>query len=138
MEFLKRGFSLKYDVLEMGVIKPGGHGVIEATGYAYKASLKIKTQNIIQVEHEELGLIDKEELLEFRIPCESNAEAIELNKMFRILKENGVVVSFDGALPKFSDKSEYLQVTVQSTGTDLMKKYHDLLIPKNANAKSSN
>lgn len=133
MEFLKRGFSLKYDVLEMGVIKPGGHGVIEATGYAYKASLKIKTQNIIQVEHEELGLIDKEELLEFRIPCESNAEAIELNKMFRILKENGVVVSFDGGLPKFSDKSEYLSVTVQSTGTDLIKKYHDAMKPKPEN-----
>ena len=47
--------------------------------------------------------------------------------MFRILKANGVVVSFDGALPKYSDKSEYLQVTVLSSGTDLMKKYHDLM-----------
>jgi hypothetical protein len=127
MEILKRGFIVKYDVLEMGLIKPGGSGVIESTGYAYKASLKIKTSNIIQEENEELGLVDKEELIEFKIPCESNVEATELNKMFRILKANGVVVSFDGALPKYSDKSEYLQVTVLSSGTDLMKKYHDLM-----------
>lgn len=127
MEILKRGFIVKYDVLEMGLIKPGGQGVIESTGYAYKASLKIKTSNIIQEENEELGLVDKEELIEFKIPCESNVEATELNKMFRVLKANGVVVSFDGALPKYSDKSEYLQVTVLSSGTDLMKKYHDLM-----------
>jgi hypothetical protein len=131
MEILKKGFTVNYEVQEMGLIKPGGHGVIEATGYAYKASLKIKTQNIIQVEHEELGLIDKEELLEFRIICETNQEATELNKLFRALKANGVVVSFDGELPKYSDKSEYLQVTVLSNATQLMKKYHHLMGLKN-------
>lgn len=131
MEILKKGFTINYDIQEIGLIKPGGHGVIEATGYAYKASLKIKTQNIIQIEHEELGLIDKEELLEFRIICETNQEATELNKMFRELKKNGVVVSFDGELPKYSDKSEYLQVTVLTSAIDLMKKYHDLMKPKN-------
>ena len=109
---------------QIKVIKLVGSGVIDATGYAYKACLKIKTSII--TEH-------KEELLEFIIPCESNDEAIELNKMFRILKENGVVVSFDGGLPKFSDKSEYLSVTVQSTGTDLIKKYHDAMKPKPEN-----
>ena len=131
MTILKRGFTVNYDLQEMGLIKPGGHGVIESTGYVYKASLKIKTSNIIQEENEELGLVDKEELIEFKIPCETNVEATELNKMFRVLKANGVVVSFDGSLPKYSDKSEYLQVTVLSSATDLMKKYHDLMKTKN-------
>jgi hypothetical protein len=98
----------------MGLIKPSGHGVIESTGYVYKASLKIKTQNVIQVEDEEVGLQDKEELIEFKIPCETNAEAAELGVMFRALKNNGVVVSFDGELPRFSKTSEYLGVTVFS------------------------
>ncbi len=131
MTILKRGFTVNYDLQEMGLIKPGGHGVIESTGYVYKASLKIKTSNIIQEENEELGLVDKEELIEFKIPCETNVEATELNKMFRVLKANGVVVSFDGSLPKYSDKSEYLQVTVLSSATDLMKKYHDLMKVEN-------
>ena len=86
MTILKRGFTVNYDLQEMGLIKPGGHGVIESTGYAYKASLKIKTSNIIQEENEELGLVDKEELIEFKIPCESNVEATELIKDLKINK----------------------------------------------------
>jgi hypothetical protein len=111
---------------QINLIKLVGSGFIEA-GYDYKACLKIKTSIILQ---------DKEELIEFKIPCETNVEASELNKMFRVLIANGVVVTFDGSLPKYSDKSEYLQVTVLSSATDLMKKYHDLM--KQKNVKSSN
>jgi hypothetical protein len=125
MEYIKKGFTLNYDLQELGLIKPGGHG--DYNGKPYKASLKIKTSNIIQQEHEEMGLVDKEELLEFIIRCETNLEASELGKMFRILKSNGVVVHFSGSLPKYSDKSEYLKVDVLSTPEQLMKKYNDLL-----------
>jgi hypothetical protein len=134
MEYVKRGFLVNYDVLELGLIKPGGHG--EYNGTPYKASLKIKVQNIIQKEHEEMGLIDSEELLEFVIRCDTNIESTELGKMFRILKENGVVVHFNGSLPKYSENSEYLKVDVVDSPTDLMKKYHDLM--KQKNVKSSN
>lgn len=125
MEFLKKGFTVNYDVLELGLIKPGGHG--EYNGNPYKASLKIKTQNVIQKEHEEMGLVDTEELLEFVIRCETNLESSELGKMFRVLKQNGVVVHLNGSLPKYSDNSEYLKVDVVDSPTDLMKKYHDLM-----------
>ena len=125
MEILKQGFKIGYDVHEMGLIKPGGSG--DYNGNPYKASLKIKTSNIIQIEHKEMGLVDNEELLEFRIICETNVEAAELGKMFRLLKQNGVVVHFDGSLPKYSENSDYLKVDVFSSATDLMKKYHDLL-----------
>lgn len=134
MEYVKRGFMVNYDVTELGLIKPGGHG--EYNGTPYKASLKIKAQNIIQKEHEEMGLVDSEELIEFVIRCETNIQSTELGKMFRLLKQNGVIVHFNGSLPKYSENSEYLKVDVVDSPTDLMKKYHDLMMPKNA--KSSN
>lgn len=127
MEIIKQGFKLNYSLNEMSVIKPGGHGVIESTGFEYKASLKIKTQNIVQIIDDELGQIDKEELIEFKIPCDSNTDAVELNKLFRSLKMNGVVVNLDGSLPKFRDKSEYMEVVVHNTPQQLMQKYHDLM-----------
>lgn len=129
MEFIKQGFKLNYSLNEMSVIKPGKNGVIKETGYAYGASLKIKTQNLIQFIDHELGEIDKEELLEFKILCDTDADAIELNKLFRVLKNNGVVVSLDGSLPKYRDNSDYLEVTVYQTPLQLMQKYHDHMIP---------
>lgn len=130
MEYIKQGFKLNYSLNEMSVIKPGGSGVIESTGYAYSASLKIKSQNIVQIQDPELGELDKEELLEFKIPCDTNVQAAELNKLFRALKQNGVVVQLDGSLPKFREKSEYMEVIVHHTPQLLMQKYHDLMAPK--------
>jgi len=135
MEILKQGFTVNYDVQELGLIKPGGKG--DYNGNPYKASLKIKASNIIQEENEEMGLVDKEELVEFIIRCEENSVAAELGKMFRKLKKNGVVVDFKGSLPKYSDNSEYLKVTVFDTPIDLMKKYHDSLKPNNTDKKTS-
>jgi predicted transcriptional regulator len=123
MEITKKGFTINYDIQEMGLIKPGGSGTME-NGFNYPASVKIKSSNIIQDEDEELGLVDKEELIEFKIVCESNVQANEINKMFRTLKQNGVVVHFDGSLPKKYQNSEYLQVTVLNTAQQLMEKYH--------------
>ena len=79
---------------------------------------------------EEFGEVDKEELVEFRIPCESNAQVAELNKMFRILKDNGVVIHFDGNLPNKNENSEFLKVTVLNTPQQLMEKYHKDMIKK--------
>jgi len=130
MEILKKGFTINYDVQEMGLIKVGGSGELE-NGFKYPASVKVRCSNLFQEEDEELGLVDKEDLIEFKIVCESNVQAGEINKLFRTLKTNGVIVSFDGGLPKKYANSEYSQVTVLSSAIDLMKKYHDLMKPKN-------
>lgn len=130
MEYIKQGFKLNYSLNEMSAIKPGAAGVIKETGYEYAASLKIKSHNIVQIATDELGLIDKEELLEFKIICQSNVEAAELNKLFRGLKNNGVIVELSGTLPKYRDNSDYLEVIVAHTPTQLMQKYHDLMVPK--------
>ena len=126
MEILKKGFTINYDIQEMGLIKVGGSGELD-NGFKYSASVKIRVSNLFQEEDEELGLVDKEELLEFKIVCDSNVQAGEINKLFRNLKQHGVIVHFDGGLPKKYANSEYSQVTVLNSATDLMKKYHDLM-----------
>lgn len=130
MEILKKGFTINYDIQEMGLIKVGGSGEMD-NGFKYPASVKIRCSNLFQEEDEELGLIDKEDLIEFKIICDSNAQAGEINKLFRSLKANGVIVQFDGSIPKKYQNSEYSQVTVLSSSTQLMQKYHDLMKPKN-------
>lgn len=130
MEILRKGFTINYDVQEMGLIKVGGSGELES-GFKYPASVKIRCSNLFQDEDEELGLVDKEDLIEFKIVCESNVQAGEINTLFRNLKANGVIVTFDGSLPKKYSNSEYSQVTVLQTATQLMQKYHSVMKPTN-------
>ena len=134
MEILKKGFTINYDVQEMGLIKVGGSGEMD-NGFKYSASVKIRASNLFQELDEELGLVDKEELIEFKIVCDSNAEASEINKLFRALKQNGVVVQFDGGLPRKYQNSEYAQVNVLQNATTLIKKYHDLMKIENKELK---
>ena len=128
MEIIEKGFVVNYEVQKMGLIKAGGAGNYE--GNTYSASIKIRSSNLIRDIKEEFGEVDKEELVEFRIPCESNAQVAELNKMFRILKDNGVVIHFDGNLPNKNENSEFLKVTVLNTPQQLMEKYHKDMIKK--------
>lgn len=137
MEILKKGFTINYDVQQMELIKVGGSGQLE-NGFKYSATVKIRVSNLFQDEDEELGLVDKEELIEFKIICDSNVQAGEMNKLFRNLKANGVVVHFDGGLPKKYPNSEYAQVTVLNTATSLMQKYHDLMKIENETEKNIN
>lgn len=122
MEIIEKGFVVNYETQKMGLIKVGGAGDYE--GRPYTASLKIRCSNLTRESDEELGEVDKEELVEFRIPCETNSEAGELNKLFRNLKSSGVVVNFSGTLPMKSNNSEFLKVTVLDSSKNLMQKYH--------------
>ena len=127
MEVIEKGFVVKYEVFQVGFIKPGGAG--EFAGRPYTQSLKFRASNLFRDEHEEFGLTDKEELVEFRIPCESNVQVAELNKLFRNLKDNGVVINLDGNLPNKNENSEFLKVTVLNTPQQLMEKYHSVMKP---------
>lgn len=122
MEIVEKGFVVNYEIQKMGLIKVGGSG--EYQGRAYSASLKIRCSNLTRENDNELGEIDKEELVEFKIPCDSNTEAGELNKLFRSLKLSGVIINFNGVLPMKNDNSEFLKVTVLDSPKNLMQKYH--------------
>jgi len=122
MEIIEKGFIVNYEVQNMGLLKAGGSG--EFDGRPYNASLKIRCSNLVRDIDDILGEVDKEELIEFRIICDNNEEAGELNKLFRALKANGVIVNFSGGLPIKSNNSDFMKVTVLSNAKSLIQKYH--------------
>jgi hypothetical protein len=125
MSIKEKGFDVSYEVQKMGLIKVGGSGKMD-NGFEYTASLKVRTSNLLSEYDDELGDVDKEELIEFKIPCESNVQAGELNRLFRDLKHHGVVIPFNGGLPRKYQNTEYSTVTVTDKVEDIFAKFKDM------------
>lgn len=134
MEIIKKGFTLKYEILDMNMIKVTKAG--KNSNFEWNDSITIRTSNIIQEEDEELGFIDKEEIIEFKFPCENLTQVSELNLLFRTLKKAGVVIQVDGFLPRKIENNPILQVTVTDTPLELMQRYHKDM-PKKTDTKAS-
>lgn len=128
MEIIKKGFTLKYEILDMNMIKVTKKG--SNKDFDWNDSITIRTSNVFQDEDEELGFIDKEEIIEFKFPCENLTQVSELNLLFRTLKKAGVVIQVDGFLPRKIENNPILQVTVTDTPLELMQRYHKDM-PKN-------
>ncbi|MFY9088705.1 hypothetical protein [Arcobacter aquimarinus] len=134
MEIIKKGFTLKYEILDMNMIKVTKKG--SNKDFDWNDSITIRTSNVFQDEDEELGFIDKEEIIEFKFPCENLTQVSELNLLFRTLKKAGVVIQVDGFLPRKIENNPILQVTVTDTPLELMQRYHKDM-PKKTDTKAS-
>lgn len=134
MEIIKKGFTLKYEILDMNMIKVTKAG--KNSNFEWNDSITIRTSNIIQEEDEELGFVDKEEIIEFKFPCENLTQVSELNLLFRTLKKAGIVIQVDGFLPRKIENNPILQVTVTDTPLELMQRYHKDM-PKKTDTKAS-
>ncbi|MFW2605639.1 hypothetical protein [Aliarcobacter butzleri] len=134
MEIIKKGFTLKYEILDINMIKVTKAG--KNSNFEWNDSITIRTSNIFQEEDEELGFVDKEEIIEFKIPCENLTQISELNLLFRSLKKAGVVIQVDGFLPRKIENNPILQVMVTDTPLELMQKYHKDM-PKKTDTKAS-
>lgn len=128
MEIIKKGFALKYEILDINMIKVTKAG--KNSNFEWNDSLTIRTSNVFQVEDEELGFVDKEEIVEFKFPCESLTQISELNLLFRSLKKAGIVIQVEGFLPRKIENNPILQVTVIDTPLELMQKYNKDLTKK--------
>lgn len=100
------------------------------SNFEWNDSLTIRTSNVFQVEDDELGFVDKEEIVEFKFPCESLTQISELNLLFRSLKKAGIVIQVEGFLPRRIENNPILQVTVIDTPLELMQKYNKDLTKK--------
>jgi hypothetical protein len=134
MEIIKKGFTLKYEILDMNMIKVTKKG--SNKDFDWNDSITIRTSNVFQDEDEELGFIDKEEIIEFKFPCENLTQVSELNLLFRTLKKAGIVIQVDGFLPRKIENNPILQVTVTDTPLELMQRYHKDM-PKKTDTKAS-
>lgn len=128
MEIIKKGFALKYEILDINMIKVTKAG--KNSNFEWNDSLTIRTSNVFQVEDEELGFVDKEEIVEFKFPCESLTQISELNLLFRSLKKAGIVIQVEGFLPRRIENNPILQVTVTDTPLELIQKYNKDLTKK--------
>jgi hypothetical protein len=128
MEIIKKGFALKYEILDINMIKVTKAG--KNSNFEWNDSLTIRTSNVFQVEDEELGFVDKEEIVEFKFPCESLTQISELNLLFRSLKKAGIVIQVEGFLPRRIENNPILQVTVIDTPLELIQKYNKDLTKK--------
>ncbi|MGJ0312528.1 hypothetical protein [Aliarcobacter cryaerophilus] len=128
MEIIKKGFTLKYEILDINMIKVTKAG--KNSNFEWNDSLTIRTSNVFQVEDEELGFVDKEEIVEFKFPCESLTQISELNLLFRSLKKAGIVIQVEGFLPRRIENNPILQVTVIDTPLELIQKYNKDLTKK--------
>src|SRR5574344_2781931 len=128
MEIIKKGFTLKYEILDINMIKVTKAG--KNSNFEWNDSLTIRTSNVFQVEDEELGFVDKEEIIEFKFPCESLTQISELNLLFRSLKKAGIVIQVEGFLPRRIENNPILQVTVTDTPLELIQKYNKDLTKK--------
>ncbi len=128
MEIIKKGFALKYEILDINMIKVTKAG--KNSNFEWNDSLTIRTSNVFQVEDDELGFVDKEEIVEFKFPCESLTQISELNLLFRSLKKAGIVIQVEGFLPRRIENNPILQVTVIDTPLELIQKYNKDLTKK--------
>ncbi|MGE4456227.1 MAG: hypothetical protein AB7E13_04790 [Arcobacteraceae bacterium] len=102
MEITKLGFSVSYEVKQIDFIKVGGKGIMD-NGNPYGGSIKIRLTNMITIEDEHLGTIDREEELIIRINTESkdnDDEVAPLNKILRDIRTKGLVFTINGGIPK--------------------------------------
>ena len=114
---------MNYTIENIRSIKPGKSGEYEGTKYS--ASVKFKTINIEEVEDEELGLVDKEVILEMKVPCEDKDLKV-LNNMFRNLQREKIKFSLSATLPRQSGKDLYNSTSYEN-GVELMARLKTLI-----------
>ena len=118
-EIIEEGFVVSYEVLKIGIIKPGASG--EYQGTKYKASVKFRAVNISQQDDKDVGLREIEQIIEFSIPCDSEIIATNVSESLRKSRNNGVVIHIKGAIARMSQGADIYKVTSIQTGTEFLK-----------------
>lgn len=103
MQVIKRGFSIKNEILEISSIKPGGSG--NMNGNDYPASTKFRTVNIIEEPFEGTQR-EIEEIVEFQVICSSNKEAEDVTNLLRNLRAKNLPVYVNTSMPKLYSGSQ--------------------------------
>ncbi|NOQ32178.1 MAG: hypothetical protein GQ570_13770 [Helicobacteraceae bacterium] len=77
-KLLKHGFNLEIEVLQPTTIQGGGSG--EVNGNSYSHSCKFRSSNILAYNDPQLGVIEKETIIEIRIVCANDEEVRAINE----------------------------------------------------------
>ena len=98
MQVIKKGFSIKNEVLDITSIKPSSSGKMD-NGQEYPASVKFRSMNIIE-DNFEGTFKESEEIIEYTIPCDSTQQTVLLTDLLRKLRASNSPVYINTAIPK--------------------------------------
>ena len=115
-QLIESGFKLEYTISKMRSIKITQSG--NMNGNAYGASVKVKAINIIQEDDKDLGLMEKENIMEFKIPCDDK-NLKKFNIFLRTLQKANKPLALSGTLPRDAGKDSYT-VTSYATAEEIM------------------
>jgi len=118
-QLIETGFKMNYEVLNIRSIKVTPSG--DMNGNKYGASIKIKTVNVSQDADEKYGLIEKETIMEFKIPC-ADELLKDFNLFLRGLQKSNTPLVFTGTNPRDAGKDSFT-VTSNETASEIMQKY---------------
>ena len=120
---IEKGYEVNYTIENIRSVKPQRGGEVE--GNKYGASLKFKSINIEEVEDDDLGLVDKEVILEFKIPCEEKDLKV-VNNVFRELQKSKMKFNINGSLPRQSGKDTYTATSYEN-GMEIVARLKNII-----------
>lgn len=115
-QLIETGFKAEYAITKMRSIKVTPSG--DMNGNKYGASVKLKAVNVSQEDDEKYGLVEKETIVEFKIPCE-DSELRDFNIYLRTLQKENKPFVITGTLPRDAGKDSYT-VTSYKTASEIM------------------
>ena len=128
-KMLETGFTVKYQIDTFRSIKVTPSG--DMNGTKYGASVKIKAVNVTQEEDEKFGLVEKESIMEFRIPS-PDADLRNFNLFLRGLQKKNIPLVLSGTVPRDAGKDTHT-VTSLETAPEIMARMQ----PKEAKASTN-
>lgn len=111
MRVIKLGFVIKHEVLDISSVKPGGAGSYQ--GKEFLASVKFRATNIIEDTFE--GTIkETEQLIEYKVPCATNQEAVVVTELLRKSRAANIPIYVNSVIPKLYEGSQiYLADSIE-------------------------
>ena len=112
-ELVERGFITEYTIAKMRSIKVTESG--DFNGKKYEGSVKVKAVNVMQEDDDKYGLVEKEQIIEFRIPC-ADKDLRAFNSFLRKLQKENKPLKLTGNLPSDGGKDTFLVTSYLSAG----------------------
>lgn len=132
-QVIRQGFLTQYEIHEVGSIKPGGSGKM-SNGRDYSASVKFRSQNVIERMDQRVGIQEVETNIEFRVLCENEEEVKLVSEAIRKLRVFKTLFYISGDLPRKYEGGDVFMVDSFDNGADFLKKVESLLSAKSPKA----
>ncbi len=120
-QVIEKGYEVGYSIKVIRSIKVTPAG--DFNGQKYASSVKIKTVNIVQEDDEKYGLVEREQIMEFKIPTD-DTKLRTFNQFLRDMQKSNTPLDLIGSMPNQAGKDTYT-VTSYEDASEIMARYTD-------------